>query len=125
MKTGRDKKVAEEIRREISQIFSFELGDPRLNGVMVTGVRMTPDLKLARVYFALPSRPEGAQAAGVALKKCAGFIRHKIAERILIKYMPQLEFFYDESLELETRLDEIFKKLPERPSDVPQEDESE
>lgn len=124
MKTGRDKKVAEEIRREVSQIFSFELGDPRLAGVVVTGVRMTPDLKTARIYFALPQRPEGAEAAEKALKKSARFIRHKVAERIFIKYMPQLEFFYDESLELESRLDEIFQRLPANDSTRSEEQES-
>jgi len=112
MKTGRDKKVAEEIRREASQIIHFELNDPHISGVTVTGVRMTPDLKLARIYFAMPGCEDRKEAAGQALKKSVGFVRRLISGRIHIKYMPQIEFFYDESLEIETRLKEIFRHLP-------------
>ena len=112
MKTGRDKKIAEEIRREVSQIFHFELSDPRVLGASVTSVKLTPDLKLARVYFALPGSEEKASQAEKALKKSAPYIRRLLAGRIIIKYLPQLEFYYDESLEIEAKLDKIFKTLP-------------
>ena len=112
MKTGRDKKVAEEIRREFSEILHYELGDPRVQGATVTGVTLTPDLKLARIYFAMPGCEERAEEAEAALKKSAGFVRRNIAQRIRIKYMPVIEFFYDESLEIETRINEIFENMP-------------
>lgn len=111
MKTGRDKKIAEEIRREVSQIFTFELNDPRAYGATVTRVQMTPDLKLARVYFALPGAAERGSEAQKALNKSAGFVRRLLAERIRIKFLPQLEFFYDESLEIEGRLEKLFEQI--------------
>jgi ribosome-binding factor A len=112
MKTGRDKKIAEEIRRGVSQIFAFELADPRVHGATVTGVRMTPDLKLARIYFALPgAEPKGIVAAQQALKKSSTYIRRLLGERILIKFLPQIEFFYDESLEIEDRMEKLFAQI--------------
>jgi ribosome-binding factor A len=111
MKSGRDKKIAEEIRREVSQILHFELKDPRVMGVSVTGVRMTPDLRMARVYFAMPGAPERLEAAREGLKHSAGYIRHLLAERIRLKFMPQVEFFYDESFELEEKIEKIFQNL--------------
>ncbi len=108
MSIMRDKKVAEELRREVSQILHFELSDPRIVGVTVTGVRMTSDLKLARVYFAMPGGEDRAKEAEQALKKSAQYVRRLVASRIIIKYMPQIEFFYDESLEIETKLEKIF-----------------
>lgn len=112
MKSGRDKKIAEEIRREVSQILLFEIRDPRVMGVSVTGVKITPDLSLARVYFALPGAEERREAASLGLKKSAGYVRHLLAERIRIKFIPQIEFFYDESLELEKKINNLFEKLP-------------
>lgn len=112
MKTGRDKKIAEEIRREVSQMFALELGDPRMHGATVTGVQMTPDLKLARIYFALPgAEAKAIEEAERALKKSASYIRRKLGSRILIKFLPQIEFFYDESLEVEDRMEKLFAQI--------------
>ena len=116
MKTGRDKKIAEEIRREVSQILHFELKDPRAMGATVTGVKMTPDLRLARVYFAMPGAEERKSSAQEGLRRSAGFIRHLLAERLDMKFMPQIEFFYDESFELEEKIERLFQKLPAVPS---------
>lgn len=123
MKTGRDKKIAEEIRREVSQIFAFELSDPRAHGATVTGVRMTPDLKLARIYFAMPGAdPKAIEEAQRALKKSSTYIRRLLGERILIKFLPQIEFIYDESLDIEDRMEKLFAQIHR---DTPEEDEAE
>lgn len=114
MKTLRDKKVAEEIRREISHILHYDLGDPRIQGATVTGVRVTPDLKLARIYFAMPGCEDRATEVQAVFKKSAGYIRRLLAQRIRIKYMPALEFFYDESLELETRIRDLFEQISDQ-----------
>ncbi len=112
MKTGRDKKIAEEIRREVSEILHFELQDRRLAGITVTGVKMTPGLQLARIYFAMPGCAERKAEAEKGLKKSTPFVRRRLAERINIKFMPQVEFFYDESLEIEAKLRDLFGRLP-------------
>lgn len=117
MKSRRDKKVSEEIRREISQILHFELSDPRVQGASVTGVRMAPDLKLARVYFAMPGCEERAQEAELALQKSAGYVRRLLADRIVMKYLPKIEFFYDESLEIENRMKDLFEGIGSDVSD--------
>jgi ribosome-binding factor A len=123
MKTGRDKKIAEEIRREVSQIFHFELGDPRILGATVTGVKMTPDLRLARIYFALPGCEDRQEEVEQALQKSANYVRRLVAERIYIKYMPKIEFFYDESLEIELKLKDLFKEVSPPQGDEEESDE--
>jgi len=117
MKTGRDKRIAEEIRREASQILHFELKDPRVMGATVTGVKMTPDLRLARIYFAMPGSEERKLAVKEGLNRSSGYVRHLLAERMKIKFMPQIEFFYDESFEIEESLQKIFAKMPHSSSD--------
>lgn len=111
-KTGRDKKIAEEIRREAALILGFELSDPVLFGLVVTTVRMTADLKLARVYYALPGRESEKKQVQQTLKKASGYVRGLLSERIHMKYIPQVEFFYDESLEIEAKIKEIFQEVP-------------
>ena len=111
MKGNRQEKIAEEIRREVSGIIHFELSDPRVGGVTVTGVKMSPDLSLARVYFTVPGDPDRGKEALKGLKSSAGLIRKLIAQRIRIKFMPTFDFFYDESLELQDRIDSLFEEI--------------
>ncbi len=108
MKTGRDKKVAGEILRALSQILYFELSDPCLAGVSLTQVIMTKDLKLARAYFCLPGAEERKEQVTQAFKKATPRIRRLLAEHIRIKYLPQLDFFYDETLEIQKKIDQLF-----------------
>ncbi|MFO1462279.1 MAG: 30S ribosome-binding factor RbfA [bacterium] len=113
MKSGRDKRIAEEIRREVSQILHFEMSDPRISGATVTGVKVSPDLRLARVYYALPGAEARKEAVSAALKKSAGYVRHLLTERLDMKFSPQLDFFYDESFEISENIDKLFQKMPE------------
>ncbi|MFO1520109.1 MAG: 30S ribosome-binding factor RbfA [bacterium] len=114
MKTARQEKIAEEIRREVSTILLFELQDPRVSGVTVTGVKMTPDLQLARVYFTIPGEPQRKEEALKGLKSCSGLIRKLVSQRITLKFMPTFDFFYDESLELQERIDTLFDEIEKK-----------
>jgi ribosome-binding factor A len=118
MKTGRDKKIAEEIRREASQILHFEINDPRVMGATVTGVKVSSDLRFARIYYAMPGSEDRKEAVSKSLKKLAGYVRHLLAERLRMKFIPQIEFFYDESFELESKINSLFEKLPPPPEGI-------
>ena len=111
MKTGRTERIAEEIRKSVTDIIQFEMSDPRVEGVIVTGVKVTADLSLVRVYFNIPNQPEQKKEALKALKHAAGHIRHTVAETVTLKYMPQFEFFYDESAELQQKIDQLFDQI--------------
>jgi len=111
MKTARPERIAEEIRREVSQIIHFELRDPRVFGVTVTGVKMTPDLRVARVYFTIPGEPERGEQAKTGLKSAAALVKRLVAGRIKLKFMPNFDFFYDESLELQEKIDSLFEEV--------------
>ncbi|MBF0491402.1 MAG: 30S ribosome-binding factor RbfA [Deltaproteobacteria bacterium] len=118
MKTGRTERIAEEIRKAVTEIIQFEMSDPRVDGVVVTSVKVTADLSLARVYFSILDPPENKNEALKALKHAAGHIRHQVSESVTLKYMPQFEFFYDESLELQQKMDQLFEQIsPKTPSD--------
>src|SRR2546426_10212122 len=77
----RHERVAEEIRHEVSAMLAGELKDPRLAGmVAVTEVRVSPDLKQARVYVSINGNETEQAAAMKGLEAAAGFIRHERSE---------------------------------------------
>ena len=88
-----------------------ELKDPRLSGLStVTEVKMTPDLKQAKVYVSVLG-PEAEQATVMkALHSAAGFIRHELSERLQIRRAPELLFVLDRSEEYAQRIDELIRR---------------
>ncbi len=95
----RTRKVASVVHREISAIISNEMADPRVASVTVTDIRMSKDLKHARVF--LTSRLPGQELQhGVdALNRAAAFVRRQLAARVKMKYTPALRFCVDVSIE--------------------------
>ena len=108
-------RIDEEYRKEISQILSFELKNPNVTGLIsVTKVKVTNDLKYAKVYVSiLNSKNVKDTLAG--LKKSSGYIRSELAKRVNLRNTPELIFELDESIEDGTRIDAILKEiLPEK-----------
>ncbi len=114
MKVARTDRIAEEVRREVSQVICFELNDPRVYGITVTGVKMTPDLRVARVYFTLPNEPERADSVKKALYGAQGLFRKSLSKKLNMKFVPTFEFFYDESLELQDKIDALFDEIEKK-----------
>ena len=108
---NRQGRIDEEFRKELSQLISFELKEPSVTGmVSVTIVKVTPDLKYAKVSVSiLNSKNIKETLAG--LKKSSGFLRSELAKRINLRNTPELVFELDESLEYGARIDKIINDL--------------
>ena len=108
---NRQGRIDEEFRKELSQLVTFELKEPSITGmVSVTKVKVTNDLKYAKIYISiLNSKDEKATIEG--LKKSSGFIRTELAKRINLRNTPELVFELDESLEYGARIDKIINDL--------------
>lgn len=104
-------RIDEELKKEISNIISFNLKNPDVTGMIsVTKVKVTTDLKFARVYVSiLNSKNIKTTLAG--LKKSSGFIRSEIAKRINLRNTPELIFELDDSIEYGARIDSILKEV--------------
>ncbi|HET9401001.1 MAG TPA: 30S ribosome-binding factor RbfA [Candidatus Acidoferrales bacterium] len=110
----RHERIAEEIQHEIVSMLEGELKDPRLaTNVIVTEVRVTPDLKNARIYFTVEGTLEERAEAQRALDKANGFIRHELVERLQMRRAPELHFLLDDSVERARRIDELLRKTQE------------
>ena len=109
--SNRMNKIDEELRKEISNIISFELKNPHLTGLIsVTKVKTTPDLKYARVYVTMINEKSKKENLSI-LKKSSGYIRSAIAKKINLRNTPELIFEFDDSLEYGSRIDEILKDI--------------
>ena len=108
---NRQGRIDEEFRKELSQIISFELKEPSVTGmVSVTRVKVTPDLKYAKVYISMLNS-KNKEKTLEALKKSSGYIRSEIAKRINLRITPELVFEEDDSMEYGMKIDSILKDL--------------
>jgi ribosome-binding factor A len=107
----RSERVAEQIRHALAEIFSRgEVVDPVLNRQVVTiaNVRMSPDLKLAVVAF-LPLGGGETRETLEALQQNKKALRARVAQRVNLKYAPDLRFVVDESFDVQSRMDELLR----------------
>lgn len=96
----RTDRLSEEIKRELSDLIRNQIKDPRLpEFVSITAVRVTKDLRYAKVYISVLGNDEKKTDALAVLKNAAGFIRHEIGQRINIRYIPEFSFILDDSIE--------------------------
>lgn len=110
-KNNRLNRIDEELKKEISNIISFELKNPDATGLIsVTKVKTTPDLKYAKVYISMLNS-KNKQKTLEALKKSSGYIRTEIARRVNLRITPELVFEEDDSMEYGMKIDSILKDL--------------
>ena len=108
---NRQGRIDEEYKKEISNIINYDLKNPSATGLIsVTKVKVTKDLKYARVYVSILNAKSVAGTLS-ALKKSSGFIRTELAKRINLRNTPELVFELDDSIEYGTKIDEILKKI--------------
>ena len=104
-------RIDEEYKKELSQIIGYELKNPNVTGMIsVTKVKVTNDLKYAKVYVSiLNSKNIKETLAG--LKKSSGYIRSELAKRVNLRNTPELIFELDDSIEYGAKIDSILKEI--------------
>jgi ribosome-binding factor A len=103
--------VQEAIRQEISRIVQFEMKDPRLGFVTITKVELTKDLRYARVYFSVLGDDKAKNLTLKGLNSAKGYIKGLIADRIKLRFTPEISFRIDESLRHVKHIEDILDKL--------------
>jgi ribosome-binding factor A len=108
----RHERVGEEIAHEINAMLAGELKDPRLEGmVVVSAVRVQPDMKHARVYVSVRGTNKEQSDAIKALEHASGFIRSELIERLQLRRLPDLHFTLDLSQEHVERIEQLLKEM--------------
>ncbi len=106
----RSQRVGDLIREEVADIIMNKLKDPRVGFITVTGVNITEDLKLAKVYISI-LKAEETDATLEILNSAKGFIRAELSKRVRMKFIPALTFRMDESLEYGNKIEKLLKEI--------------
>ena len=104
-------RINEELKREISNIINYEVTNSNVTGMIsVTSVKISPDLRYARVYVSILNSKSIKQTLA-GLKSSSGFIRSRVAEKINLRVTPELVFELDDSMQYGEKIDTILKDI--------------
>ena len=108
--TARTDRVGEEFREIVAEAI-LKLKDPRVGFVTVTGVKVTPDLRRAWVFYTAMGDEKARASTRAALRSARPHLRAVIGRQVRLKYLPELEFEEDASIERGARIDELIADL--------------
>jgi ribosome-binding factor A len=111
MNFKRADRVAELIRAELANIIIKEVKDPRLHSVTITSVKVTDDLRNAKIYFVEMGKDECSPEIKAGLTKASGFIRRELGRRVQLRCVPELVFFHDESFGYGNRIEVLLAQI--------------
>ena len=101
---SRNQRLGTEVLRTLSQLLRFETKDPRLQGISLTGVDLSRDLGVARVYFSTLDPDNNVAPIEEGLRRASGFLRSKLGRELKIRHVPELRFIHDDSAEESVRI---------------------
>jgi ribosome-binding factor A len=104
-------RVGDQLLREIADLLLTSVRDPRVKGVTLTGVDLSNDLKHAKVYYSLIGDEKKSDKIQEGLDSAKGFIKRELAVRMELKYMPDILFIRDLSLEEGDHMERLFERL--------------
>lgn len=122
MEFKRADRVSLALKREVAQMLLREIKDPRIGMVTITGVKMSPDLRHAHIYYSVLGEDKELQDSAAGLKQATPFIQRQIGRRLRLRYTPEIDFQFDHSLEYGSHIEQLLKSIASEPK--PPEDET-
>ncbi len=116
MAERRPERVAHLVQAELAALFLRGTNDPRLHDVTVTGVRMSPDLRVARIFVRTLGGVDARPAAMKALARAAHFLRGEVGRALGLRVTPELRFEYDTTPDTAQRVEDLLRGAT-RPED--------
>jgi len=115
----RSERLAEAIKKEVSDLLRDEIKDPRIGFVSITAVKVSKDLRYADIFASVYGEPAAQKASMEALAKAQGFVRSELGKRIRLRYTPEITFKLDQSIGQGARLIKLMEEVREKggPSD--------
>lgn len=113
----RPERVQEALRQEISMIIHHEIKDPRIGFLTVTRVELTKDLRYAKVYFSVLGEVKDKKNALHGLNSAKGYIKGLLADKIKLRFMPELDFRIDNTFEQISEIRDLLDKVKEKEQD--------
>jgi len=108
---SRPDRVGDQIRSELASLLTREVHDPGIGFVTLTRVQVSPDLQQARVHYTVLGDDKARASSARALDRASSFLRRQIGQRLRLKRVPELVFFYDDSIAGQDRIERILNEL--------------
>ena len=108
---ARSDRVSGQIQKVLSDILRKRIKDQRLEMTTITGVDMSSDLRMARIYFATSGSQKSIEEATEGFKSALGYVKRTLASQLGLRYMPDLKFFHDESFNYGSHIDKIIEMI--------------
>jgi len=103
--------VSDLIKVEISDILLKRVRDPRIGPITITGVKLTDDLRLARIFFVEMGKDTCSDEVRAGLQKATGFLKRELGKRLQLRYIPEIVFVYDESFAYGSRIEKLLTEI--------------
>lgn len=111
MEARRSARIVEALREELEELITYEMTDPRVSGVTVTDITLSPDGKKAQIRVHIPLEGTERAAALEALQNARGFLKYQLGVRVTMFRMPELRFEPDVGPDLEARMASLLKRV--------------
>ena len=108
---SRADRVADLIKEEISQMFCKEVKDPHIGFITITDVEVTKDLHLAKVFYTILGDERQLGESSDALQRVSPFIKRQLGKRLSMRFIPDILFRYDHSLDYGSKIDTLLDQL--------------
>jgi ribosome-binding factor A len=108
---NRPERVAQMVQQLLGELFARGMRDPRIGLVTITGVKMSPDLREARVYWTVHGDPQQRKQTARGLENARGFLRREMGIELKLRVTPDLHFTYDEAIDRGERIEQLIRQV--------------
>ena len=109
---GRPERVATEVQAAVGELLSRgELRDPRIGYITITGVKMSPDLRVAKVFWSSLGTEAERKETQAGLDAAKGFVRREVTSRVKLRVSPEVFFVFDKSVGEGDKIDRLLREV--------------
>ena len=108
---NRAERVGGQVQKVLADLIQKGVNDPRLAQVTISGVTLSRDLRIAKVYFTAHDEAHDEQALLAGFESAKGFIKRALAKALGLRYMPDLKFFYDASFDYGAHINRVLQSI--------------
>jgi len=103
--------LSEDIRGVVANLFvKGVIRDPRLQGITIHHVKLSPDLRIAKIYYITPKDSDRFEIQKL-LKPVAGYVRKMIGQQLFVRYIPEVHFYYDDNVDHSLAINELLSEI--------------
>lgn len=107
----RSKKIAQQIKNEISWLIDRKLKDPAKGFITITYVKLSADMKLAYIYYTVLGEEDSRANTQEVLNRSVSFLRNELKGKLNLRFLPELRFFYDDTFDYSQKISNLISKI--------------